>query len=73
MNSVNFGGWNYELVCDRQLQLQKEAALQRLLDATRPPAKRRLVWQPPLALLRTWRLVVPWLQWSSPADETLCS
>lgn len=73
MTTANFNGWTYELARDRQLHLIEVAAQERLLRATRPASKR---WQPNvqlLAFLRTWRLVTPWLQWSSPVDEASCN
>lgn len=73
MTTLNLNSWSYELAHERQQQLIHEAARQRRLNALRPVTKRAWLRLQPLALLRTWRLVIPRLQLTGPADEAPCN
>ena len=73
MTTGNLGQWTYELARERQQELIQAAAQQRQLNALRPATNRWWRNLQPLTLLRTWRLVTPWLQLAGPADEAHCS
>lgn len=73
MDSINSGQWSRELANEHYAQLIQEAAHWRLIQSLRPAAKRAWLRLQPLALLRSWRVVAPRLQWAGPADETPCN
>ena len=73
MTTANFEHWSYELACQRQQELIRQAAHERQLKALRPTVNHLWRKLQPLTLLRTWRLVTPRLQLAGPADEAPCN